>query len=175
MATLRDCLSACAPKGFSSNCWPKRGRRMSGPSWSGSRAWDVGPEAARLERANRRVAHRLHAGDLHVEMGPATRGKRARFRVLLDGKPPASSHGCGSESSRLRAWLERHPRCRPRLRPGCKRQRLCGVGIARMAPDIITTERAQRTSPVGRVPSPSASLEVGSAWMSRHGLGDTGE
>jgi hypothetical protein len=49
--------------------------------------------AARLDRANGRIAHRFHARDVNLVMGPAVRGKYVPFRVLLDGRPPGSSHG----------------------------------------------------------------------------------
>ncbi len=44
------------------------------------------------------LAEELHFGlaaarDLHLVMGPATPGTPVRFRVLLDGQPPAAAHG----------------------------------------------------------------------------------
>ena len=43
--------------------------------------------------ANGRVVYRFHARDLHLVMGPSTRGSSVRFRVLLDGRPPGNAHG----------------------------------------------------------------------------------
>jgi len=39
------------------------------------------------------IVHRFHARDLHLVTGPATRATPVRFRVLLDGQPPAAAHG----------------------------------------------------------------------------------
>lgn len=49
--------------------------------------------AAALDKANGRVVYRFHARDVHLVMGPATRGSPVRFRVLLDGRPPGNAHG----------------------------------------------------------------------------------
>jgi hypothetical protein len=36
---------------------------------------------------------KANARDLHLVMGPAARETSARFRVLLDGRPPGAAHG----------------------------------------------------------------------------------
>jgi len=46
-----------------------------------------------LNAANGRVVYRFHARDLHLVMGPATRGATVRFRVTIDGQPPGNAHG----------------------------------------------------------------------------------
>ena len=46
-----------------------------------------------LKKANGRIAYRFHARDLHLVMGPPTRGAPVRFRVLIDGQPPGAAHG----------------------------------------------------------------------------------
>jgi hypothetical protein len=46
-----------------------------------------------LIKANGRIAYRFHARDLHLVMGPATRGTSVRFRVLIDGESPGAAHG----------------------------------------------------------------------------------
>jgi hypothetical protein len=40
-----------------------------------------------------RIAHRFHARDLHLVMAPAADGRPVRFRVRLDGEPPAAAYG----------------------------------------------------------------------------------
>ena len=55
--------------------------------------WTVREQAAVLEQAGGRVVQRFHARDLHLVMGPATRGASARFRMRLDGEPPGEDHG----------------------------------------------------------------------------------
>jgi thiol-disulfide isomerase/thioredoxin len=61
--------------------------------WALSGAWTIGGEAAALEAEGGRIAHRFHARDLHLVMGPGQRGEQVRFRVLLDGGPPGTAHG----------------------------------------------------------------------------------
>jgi hypothetical protein len=46
-----------------------------------------------LNKANGRIVYRFHARDLHLVMGPATRGKSVQFRVLIDGHTPGAAHG----------------------------------------------------------------------------------
>ena len=46
-----------------------------------------------LSKPNGRIAFRFHARDVHLVMGPAARGSEARFRVLIDGKPPGAARG----------------------------------------------------------------------------------
>jgi hypothetical protein len=61
--------------------------------WALSGEWTVGKQAAVLHTANGRIVYRFHARDLHLVMGPATRGSSVRFRVRLDGQPPGAVHG----------------------------------------------------------------------------------
>jgi thiol-disulfide isomerase/thioredoxin len=61
--------------------------------WALSGNWTVGPQATVLNAANGKIAYLFHARDLHLVMGPVTRGKSARFRVLIDGHPPGPAHG----------------------------------------------------------------------------------
>ena len=61
--------------------------------WALSGDWTVQEGAILLNQANGRIAYRFHARDLHLVMGPATRGGSVRFRVLIDGQPPGAGHG----------------------------------------------------------------------------------
>src|SRR5678815_3048744 len=61
--------------------------------WALSGLWTVCGDRAAVGTAGGKIVYRFHARDLHLVMAPATRGKEIRFRVLLDGKPPAASHG----------------------------------------------------------------------------------
>ena len=61
--------------------------------WAISGDWTVGKEAVVSNQGKARIAYRFHARDVHLVMGPATRGKPVRFRVLIDGQPPAAAHG----------------------------------------------------------------------------------
>jgi thiol-disulfide isomerase/thioredoxin len=67
--------------------------RLRPSHWAISGDWMVGKEAIVSNRASDRIAYRFHARDLHLVMGPAARGKTVRFRVRLDGLPPADAHG----------------------------------------------------------------------------------
>jgi thiol-disulfide isomerase/thioredoxin len=61
--------------------------------WSLSGDWVVGKEAVLLNSAGGRIAVRFHARDLHMVMGTGVIGRSLRFRVLIDGSAPGSSHG----------------------------------------------------------------------------------
>ncbi|MGZ4816956.1 MAG: cytochrome c biogenesis protein DipZ, partial [Terriglobales bacterium] len=62
-------------------------------SWALAGNWTAGKEAVVLNQPDGRIAYRFHARDLNLVMGPAVPGQSVRFRVLLDGKPPAIAHG----------------------------------------------------------------------------------
>ena len=61
--------------------------------WSLSGDWTVGAEAIVLNEPNGRIACEFHARDVHLVMGPATRGASVRFRVVVDGQPPDAAAG----------------------------------------------------------------------------------
>jgi thiol-disulfide isomerase/thioredoxin len=61
--------------------------------WALSGDWTVRKQATVLNKANGRIAYRFHARDLHLVMGPSTRGTSVRFRVLIDRQPPGVAHG----------------------------------------------------------------------------------
>jgi thiol-disulfide isomerase/thioredoxin len=79
------------------------GRRYTVPStlrlghWALDGMWTAGSEAVVLEEAGGRIAFRFHARDLHLVMGPVTRGSSGRFRVLIDGRPPGAAHGADTD------------------------------------------------------------------------------
>lgn len=66
--------------------------------WALSGDWTMGREAVRLNRSGGRIAYRFHARDLHLVMGPASRGASPRFRVSVDGIPPGEAHGVDVDS-----------------------------------------------------------------------------
>jgi hypothetical protein len=61
--------------------------------WALSGDWTMKREAVTLNKPNGRIVYRFHARDLHLVMGPAVPGTTVRFRVLIDGQPPAAAHG----------------------------------------------------------------------------------
>jgi thiol-disulfide isomerase/thioredoxin len=61
--------------------------------WALAGNWSVEKQGAVLNAANGRIVYHFHARDLHLVMGPATRGASVRFRVLIDGRPPGDAHG----------------------------------------------------------------------------------
>ena len=65
--------------------------------WALAGDWTVQGERAVLNAPDGRIAYRFHARDLHLVMGPAADGKPVRFRVLIDGKAPAASHGADTD------------------------------------------------------------------------------
>jgi thiol-disulfide isomerase/thioredoxin len=62
-------------------------------NWTVSGEWNIGKQSIVLNKENGRIIYRFHARDLHIVMGPAVPGTTVRFRVLIDGQPPATSHG----------------------------------------------------------------------------------
>jgi thiol-disulfide isomerase/thioredoxin len=61
--------------------------------WTASGSWTPKRQAIVLGKPHGRIAHRFHARDLHLVMGPAAAGSTVRFRVLIDGKAPGAAHG----------------------------------------------------------------------------------
>jgi thiol-disulfide isomerase/thioredoxin len=61
--------------------------------WALSGDWTVESGASVLNAADGRIAFRFHARDVHLVMGPATRGTEVPFRVLVDGDAPGQAHG----------------------------------------------------------------------------------
>jgi thiol-disulfide isomerase/thioredoxin len=61
--------------------------------WALSGDWTAEKQAAVLNEANGRIVYRFFARDLHLVMGPTTRGISVRFRVRIDGQPPGAAHG----------------------------------------------------------------------------------
>jgi thiol-disulfide isomerase/thioredoxin len=67
--------------------------RLALNQWALSGNWKISNQATSLTKANGRIVYRFHARDLHLVMGPATRGATVRFHVLIDGQPPGAAHG----------------------------------------------------------------------------------
>jgi thiol-disulfide isomerase/thioredoxin len=61
--------------------------------WALSGDWSVQRQAIVGNQANGRILYRFQARDLHLVMAPAARGTPVRFRVSIDGQPPAAAHG----------------------------------------------------------------------------------
>lgn len=61
--------------------------------WALAGEWTMRGQATALNSAPGSIAYRFHARDLHLVMGPATRGRSVRFRVRLDGRAPGAAHG----------------------------------------------------------------------------------
>ena len=67
--------------------------RLGVNDWALSGDWTMKRELAVSNKVNAKLTYRFHARDLHLVMGPTTRGAPVRFRVLIDGQPPGASHG----------------------------------------------------------------------------------
>jgi thiol-disulfide isomerase/thioredoxin len=61
--------------------------------WALSGDWTIERGASVLNSADGRIAFRFHARDVHLVMGPRSRGTSVPFRVLVDGETPGASHG----------------------------------------------------------------------------------
>jgi len=67
--------------------------RLKVNDWALAGDWTVEKPLIALNKPNGRIVYRFHARDLHLVMGPATRGGSVRFRVLIDGQSPGAAHG----------------------------------------------------------------------------------
>jgi len=61
--------------------------------WAPSGSWTLAQHAAVSNETGARIGFEFQARDVNLVMGPAARGTTVPFRVLLDGKAPADSHG----------------------------------------------------------------------------------
>jgi thiol-disulfide isomerase/thioredoxin len=61
--------------------------------WALDGNWTFERESVVLNHVNGRIVSQFHARDLHLVMGPATRGTSIRFNVRLDGLAPGAAHG----------------------------------------------------------------------------------
>ena len=61
--------------------------------WALCGDWTISGEDATLNQEGGRIVYRFRARDLHLVLGPATEGKRIRFRVTIDGMAPGADHG----------------------------------------------------------------------------------
>jgi thiol-disulfide isomerase/thioredoxin len=61
--------------------------------WALSGDWTATTEAVVLNEPNGRIARRFEARDVHLVMGPPTRGSSLPFRVFIDGEPPGAAAG----------------------------------------------------------------------------------
>jgi hypothetical protein len=62
-------------------------------TWALAGDWTMTREFSASNQASGKVAFRFHARDVHVVMGPATRGSSLRYRVTIDGQAPGAAHG----------------------------------------------------------------------------------
>lgn len=69
--------------------------------WALAGEWTVGMQAAALHKPGGSTANRFHGRDLHLVMGPATRGAPVRFRVTLGGQAPGEAHGVDTDEQGL--------------------------------------------------------------------------
>jgi thiol-disulfide isomerase/thioredoxin len=65
--------------------------------WALAGDWTVTQGLGALHKPNGRIAYRFHARDVNLIMGPAAKGVPARFRVMIDGQPPAAAHGVDAD------------------------------------------------------------------------------
>jgi thiol-disulfide isomerase/thioredoxin len=62
-------------------------------SWGLSGVWTVGGEFAILSDKSGAITYRFHARDVNLVLVPPAEGKSVRFRVKIDGAPPAADRG----------------------------------------------------------------------------------
>lgn len=67
--------------------------------WGLTGNWTVGPESARLNKANGSITYRFHARDLHLVMGSTQSNTPVSFKVTIDGHPPGDMHGSDCDAN----------------------------------------------------------------------------
>ncbi|WP_372784163.1 cytochrome c biogenesis protein DipZ [Phenylobacterium sp.] len=67
--------------------------------WTLGGAWTAGAEAATANAAHATITYRFRGRDLHLVLGPGANGRPVRFRIRLDGKPPANDHGADVDAA----------------------------------------------------------------------------
>jgi thiol-disulfide isomerase/thioredoxin len=70
-------------------------------TWALAGDWTMTREFSVANQANGKVTFRFHARDVHLVMGPATRGSILHYRVTIDGQPPGASHGVDVDAQGL--------------------------------------------------------------------------
>lgn len=71
--------------------------RLRRDQWALAGDWTMRRQAVILNRAGGRIVCRFHARDLHLVVAPLVRDEPVRFRVALDGQPPATAHGLDAD------------------------------------------------------------------------------
>ena len=61
--------------------------------WALSGDWAFGSQATVLEGASGQISYRFHARDVNLVLRPRASGEAVRFRLLIDGAPPAGNRG----------------------------------------------------------------------------------
>jgi Thioredoxin like C-terminal domain len=61
--------------------------------WALSGEWTIRPGLSVLNADEGRLAFRFHARDVHLVMGPPSRGASVPFVVTIDGDAPGDAHG----------------------------------------------------------------------------------
>ena len=69
--------------------------------------WNVEPERAVLSGVSGKIVYRFHARDLHLVLGPGSKGRRISFVVRLDGQTPGKDRGADIDASG-RGIVEEH-------------------------------------------------------------------
>ena len=67
--------------------------------WALAGDWTTEDEVSTLNTAGGQIAYRFQARDVNLVMGPAAPGTPVRFRVLIDGQPPAADHGTDTDEN----------------------------------------------------------------------------
>jgi thiol-disulfide isomerase/thioredoxin len=70
-----------------------RPARLDLNQWALTGDWTVGREETRCNEPTGRLAYRFHARDLNLILKPQSKDAPSRYRILLDGRPPAGAHG----------------------------------------------------------------------------------
>jgi hypothetical protein len=97
--------------------------------WAPTGTWSLAPHAAVSGDGGGGIAFQFQARDVHLVMGPATRGASIPFRVLLDGEAPSDTHGDDVDEAGIGTLTDQ--RLYQLIRqPGPVEERLFGIWFA---------------------------------------------
>jgi thiol-disulfide isomerase/thioredoxin len=74
--------------------------------WALAGDWTVEKGATVLNKAGGRIVYQFYARDLHLVMGPTSKGTPVRFRVRIDGKVPGAARGMDIDEQGMGTALE---------------------------------------------------------------------
>jgi thiol-disulfide isomerase/thioredoxin len=91
-AQARNFVSSSRPSNDTSSLY-KTASSLPLNHWSLAGVWTIGAEFATLDQPSGGITYRFHARDLNLVLATQDQTGPVRFRIKIDGVPPAAAHG----------------------------------------------------------------------------------